>query len=601
MLNRILLPLLLLFAPALAEDAFDPATIMPADTIAYAEFDAAALQRGFGTLDLVRVALADEFRSFFGPILERLPVEDMKSMKPVRDWVRGHAAVGLCGLTVRLRGLDGTYRPVRFAPGEKIDPRLFNLLFIAEATGRGPSMILDFEGVAVIEPGEAMRKWFEGFLAQPPVPFTQKLVQRGAHQILTLEFEPFMDEGFWYAPELHLDVTGDRWLIATSADLLAKATAPRTSLAADADFARTRARHTSGERVAFAYGDCARLLKVAGPLVPALVKDAMALNGLSSVRNVAAGYSIVDGGIRESYGIGLEKDPGGFWTLLDAFPPGLQSIEKFPPRALGVVALKLDLKVLDQRVQEVFGTLVPGLEKQARESCVAAAMEIGINYDTELVPAFGDEQAIAFFPTGGLTPDMLLGVELRDERAFGMLMSKLEALSRNSPVPLTRTEEGWKLGGPMPSLLRVHEKHLLASTNAAILRRTIADWAEPGKSLAKDGEIFRRVIKAMNGGETESLVALAYGDIRNWLPPLLAMGASMGVLDDLGFNPKPMPDILKLSKNFSGMAIGVRRDDAGIAVDSFGPVGGFSAISVLPLYFFTRGGVAVPVRVAPAR
>jgi len=600
MLNRILLPALLLFAPARAEDAFDPASIMPAETIAYAEFDAAALQRGFTSLDLVRVLFAEEYAGFFGPILGQIPVEDLKTMKPVRDWVRGHAAVGLSGLTVRLRGLDGTYRAVRFAAGEKIDPAFFNLLFVAELTGGGPSMILDFEGVAVVEPGEALRKWFDGFLADPPVPFTQKFVQRGAHQILTLKFEPFREEGVWYAPELHLDVTGDRWLIATSADLLAKATAPRAPLAADPEFVRTRDRHTSGERVAFLYGDCARALEVAGPLVPALVQDAMALNGIASVRNLAVGYSIVDGGVRESLGVGLTKDPGGFWKLLDAFPPGIRSIHKLPPRALGVIALKLDPKLFDQRMQEVFGSLLPGIEKQVRDASVAAAMQVGINYDTELVPAFGDELAIAFFPTGGLTPDMLFGIELRDERAFGVLMEKLEALSRNSPVPLTRTEEGWKLGGPLPARIRVHEKHLLASTNPAILRRTIADWAAPEKTIAKDAEIFTRVIRGLNGGETDSLVALAYGDIRQWLPPLLAMGASTGVLDEIGLNPKPMPDIRKLANNFSGLAIGLRRDEAGIALESFGPLGGLTAMGGAPVFFFARAAEA-PIRVAPAR
>ncbi|MHC4938117.1 MAG: hypothetical protein ACYTHK_04020 [Planctomycetota bacterium] len=593
MVNRILLAVLLLFASAHAQDAFDPATIMPPETLAYAEFDAAALHRGFNSLDLVRVLVDPAYKNFFAPLMEGVPIEDLKTMKPVRDWVAGSAALGLTGCALHLRGVDGKYRKVRFAPGVKVDPAIFNLMMIADMTRGAPGMIVEFEGVAVIEPGDKMRDSLDRFLQNPPMPFTHKFVQRGARQILTLKFEPFREEGIWYAPEIHADLTGDRWILASSAELLRSSLERRKSLLANEEFVRTRARHTSGERVMFMYADGARLLETAKPLIPELVGDAMELNGLSSIRNTALGVSIVDGGVRESFGVGLEQNPTGFWRLLEAFPPGVKSIHKFPNRALGLIAVKADLAKFDKLFAEVMGELFPGIGMLVRLQWQSDLAEIGIDYDADLLPAFGDERALAFFPTSGWTPDMLLGADLRDRAAFDRLITKITALLAQGPVQLRATEEGWKVSGPIPAELRIHEGHLLGCTSKSILRRVIADWEAPEKTLARDSEVFTRVMKAMNGGKTDDMVVLAYGDMRNWLPHLLAMGA---MVRQGPFNWDPMPDIRKLSANFSGLAVGVRRDANGIAIDSFGPIG-LSSLLTGTLLFSAAG----PVMVAEAR
>jgi len=305
----------------------------------------------------------------------------------------------------------------------------------------------------------------------------------------------------------------------------------------------------------------------------------------------------VDGGVRESYGIGLEENPGGVWRLLEAFPRGLKSIHKFPKQALGVVAVKFDPKAFDGRFREVAGALMPGFEDIARDAWAAAALELGIQYETEILPAFGDEFAIAFYPGAGIVPGMLLGADLRDEPAFAALMGKLQGALGNGPVRLRDTdEEGWKLSGALAAELRVHDGHLLGSTSGAILRRTIAEWEEPAATIAKDAEIFRRVMKAMNGGDTGNLVALAYGDIRHWMPTLLTVGAATGAFDHGPFNPNPMPDAHKLAKRFTGLAIAVRRNEKGLVLESFGPVGTWSLLA--PAFLFTaRGGMApVPIR-----
>jgi len=603
MLNRILPALLLLFAVARAEDAADPARSMPSGAFAYAEFDADALTRGFNASDVLKAILADDFQNFFAPLREQLPLEELRTMKPVKDWVNGRAAVGLSAVTLHFRAFDGTYDKVRLAPGAPLDPRLANLglraMLVAEMNRRGPNVapvIFEFEGVAVVDAGEQLRKWLDGFLENPPAKFEHSFVQRGARQILTLKFEPFEEDDFWMAPEFHIDLTGDRWIIATSADLLKQAVEANSAFATDARFAGPRARHTSGDRIGFAWVDMAQVYAMAKPLLAPVLQTSLDANGAGAVRNLAFGLSAVGGGIRESYGIGLAEDAGGVWKLLDAFPPGLRSIDRLHPSALGLIALKMDFKRFEARLREAADGLLPGTGDLIRREWSTALMADGINFDTELLPAFGAEKAVAFFPPGAPQPTLWLGVELGDEQAFGSLMAKLASQLGGAPLQLQRDEDGWKMNGMLPLRMVVHDGHLVGAGSPALLRRTLESWAAPEKTLAKDGEVFRTVMQHLNGGDTDSLIALAYGDIRHWLPPLMMVGATMRVFDGGPFNPKPMPDLNKLAGMFSGAAIGLRRDKEGLALDTFGP-GSMSVALLMPWMLIAR---AAEVRVAEA-
>jgi hypothetical protein len=257
MFIRIALSLALTLSAVRAQDAFDPATLMPAETFAYGCFDVHALERGIGTTDLVRVLRSPDYKDFFAPLVQQIKLEELLKFTEIKEWVTGVAAAGVSAFTVKLRGFDGKYTTVRLEPGKPVNPKLINLMWRAGETGRGPSVIFGVEGVAVIEPGEKMRAALDNILTNPPVPFTHKVVQSGSHQILSIVCEPFREDGIWMAPEFHVDIGAKRWVIATSAALLEEATAKerRKSLGKDQRFVAARARHASGENIVFAYVD----------------------------------------------------------------------------------------------------------------------------------------------------------------------------------------------------------------------------------------------------------------------------------------------------------------------------------------------------------
>ena len=607
-MKKLILAAALLAGPLLA-DELDPASLMPADTIVYAEANGAALAANVPKLDLVRVLYDKRFASFLEPMRRALPPSAEAMAEPVTRWLKGRAAVGVSGISVRLRNFDGSWERVRITAGSPIRGDLFHKMMRSAWVQRpGPSIVWDLEAVAVVEPGPALRAAFGEFLENPPVKFEQRVVQRGARQVLTLKFEAFEEDDIWMAPEIHAAIDGDRWILATSAELLAEATAKerKRSLAQDAQFAAARKRHTSGVPVAFVYGDARRFLEVARPLLPPAAAEMLDAEGVASIRSFAAGYSIVDGGFRESIGIGLDEDPKGFWRILDACPPGLRSIHKTPKQAVGVVAAKFDPARFVKRFEESVGAIFPGAEEFVVNVWREDFLELGFKFEEDLLPAFGDEAALMVMPPAAVgipIPDLVLGVELRDEAAFRRVMDSAKAQLTQPPAILKdkkygESEFGWQMQGPLPAIvqMRLHKSHLLGSTNPLWMRRLVADWGEPAATLAKDNAVFRRVLKGLNGGDTDSLILLAYGDLQTYVPLLLMFAAGTDQLPAELFNTKPMPDVRAIGAELSGLAVGMRRDQHGVALESFSPVPGVVGMYV-PTFLYFWG--YAPVFAAP--
>jgi len=104
-MKKLIFALALLAGPLLAQDKpgrFDPASIMPADTVLFAQADGGAVVENLAKLDLVRVLYGEAFKSFLGPLRENIPPTVDGLTDPVAMWLKGQAAIGVSGLAVRL-------------------------------------------------------------------------------------------------------------------------------------------------------------------------------------------------------------------------------------------------------------------------------------------------------------------------------------------------------------------------------------------------------------------------------------------------------------------------------------------------------------------
>ncbi len=598
--------LLLAAAPVLAQER-GVAALLPGDTFLYVEADAGALMEGLPGLDLLRLLGSPAYRDFLRPGLERAgldaedPVAALLAHLPVRQYLHGKLAFGLRGFTVRLVDPDGTAETLVVSPDRPVDAallyRVLGRTMRWERLGVDGTIDVRPDFMLVAEPGPLGRQMLHAMLQDAGSDIRSDAVQIGGHSLTRLRASERLDAQVRLDLEVYADLRGDRWIFATDPEALVKALAggPRDSLADSPRCGAVRARMTGGRPALFAFVDVAAALRMAERFVPPIVAESMAMSGLASLRGAGFGLSLGEGGVRESFGLVLDGEPKGVWRLLDCMPGGLRSLEISPPEAIAVVGAKFDLKLLVERLEETVKALMPGNEEIIREGARDLLRGSPLDLEKDLLPAFGDEIGLILFPPppGSMmpVPGWVLGLEVRDEAAFGRMLDLAKAAIegqkslgiRFAPLKLEGGIDAFQTFAmlPMaPPVFAVHRGHFFGASDKDLLHRVLTVWgAEGSKSLSRDGEVFGKVLKGLNGGERENVALLAYLDVRNTLP--IALANTIGRLPPGYVDLAHTPDFEELAGHLSGVAIGLRRDGQGITLDAFSPVGAVIPAAIL--------------------
>ncbi|MHC5032452.1 MAG: PDZ domain-containing protein [Planctomycetota bacterium] len=592
---RWLLSLALCALPAVAQE--DPAALMPADAMVYLELDAAAVEKGLPELGLVKLLTDPRLRPFFQPTFDRLgldqeqPVASLLEMLPVKQFLAGKAAVGVAGMTFRLKPKEGKETVIHLSRDKPLDARAAHVvagLALREEWDddfEPDEVSFSSDTLVFLEPGPALKALVLNFLANPPIPINRSKVNIGEREVERL-VAPMLGptvEVFAYLGE-------KRWLIATSRKLMADALAggPRSSLANSPSHRSIRTRMTGGQGVLFGYADLQPLMKILSKLIPPIIVESSEITGLSSLRGLGFGISITEGGLRESVGVILDGDPKGAWKLLDAFPGGLHALEWAPPGAMAAVGMKFDAQLLVQRWREVAAEVVPGNEGLLEHALDGVfRRDLGWDFKQDVLPALGDEIGVFVFPPamGGMIPDVVIGVDFSNEEVFRKMLERIKTLAaatgqvRFQPVQVTETIEGFQVFAPLPMQLTfaVAKGHLFGASNPQLLQKVLTEWgAEGAPSLLKDGPVFAQTLRGLNGGSNGNLVALGYLNLRKSLPmaytmlPMMMGGAQ---LPKEWVDVTKVPDLQRMASHVSGAAVGLRRDGDGITLDAFSPAG----------------------------
>jgi hypothetical protein len=500
----------------------------------------------------------------------------------IHDWLKGRAAIAVRGVGVALdKGRRVGATPAKPAGLELFHEVLGAVVGAMMEGGRGDVAIrLDLDFAAVIEPGPELRRVVTAFLQEPPLDLKRRVVQMGGRQLLHIAFPPMpLERNVSYAPELYADLGEERWLFATDADLLAQMLAggPRKPLLGSDRFRDVRSRLTGGHRAVFGWLDAARTLAMFRKFVPPIMAEAFEKHGLNSLVGAGFGVSLVEGGVRESFGIVLDGEPKGVWRLLDALPGGMRSIEIAPPETGALLGLKFDLRTLVRRIAEEGDALAPGLGARMRKEL--AEMFDGVTFVRDVLPAFGDEVGLLLFKPRAMMPEWVFGLDLSDEAAFRRLLPQVqdEIGDRWKQTEIEEGLPGWELEwtapGPAP-LFTIAKGHFFGASDKKLLLGVLHKWGTEGAmTLRKDNPSFVRTLRGLNGGEHSSLVALAFLDLRSTLPSILGLWpvGDRDWEDYLDFDE--MPDPTRLFARMAGAAVGVRRDGHGIFLDTYSPVG----------------------------
>ena len=599
---RKLLSLVLLALPLYAQDH---AALYPADTFLYAEADGAALAKGLPELDLVRLIADPNVRPFLKPAFERLeidpekPVEALLKHVPIADFVAGKVSLGIRGARLRIVAMNGQQRVLVVNGSNPLEARhLFEILgaaALAEMDGGGAhrlKFLFSFDFLAVGEPGPKLKQVIAQALEheQRNIEETKK-IQIAGREVTYLRFKPDrIEDNFYYSLEVYADMSGDRWIFSSSREQFEAALqgGPRSSLAQAGGFQSVRKRLTGGSRVLFWFADVAKITRMLDSLISRFAADVSATVGLSSIRGVGAGVSLIEGGVRESFGVVLDGQPKGLWTLLDAFPGGMRALDVAPPGALAVIGNKFDAKILVDRLGKVAADIFPGTKELLIKGMDAGIKrETGFSLVDDILPALGDEVALILYPPPGVglpIPEFVFGLDIGNEEPFKKILEHVKGLvvesgaARFAPIDLGEGVEAFQVFAAVPiapPVFALHKGHLFGASSPDLMKKVVSTWGVEGaQTLAKDGPLFRKIHNGLNGGDNKSLIALLYLNVNAAIPHAMQMMQMFAGQIPAGWvDLSRMPTAETIQKYVSGLAFGIRRDGDGITFDAFSQTG----------------------------
>lgn len=618
--------LLLLAAPLRAQEAgggagADPARFFSPDTFAYVEVDGSALAACLPEWQIAKIVTDPALKALFRPALERLGADPEKPVETLLEefspglFLEGKAALGVRGMSsvVRTKGREWRFRVAPDAPLDAAAVFRWLGMMVAIDGQSAASFEMDIDFLAVGRPGPLGWKFVEDALTHMEGEKTKEPVKvlglDGTHVHVTAPIEG----GFSYAFNFYAVERDGTWFLASVKDTLEQALGggPRASLAESASLAQARARFTSGRPLLLAHLDPRPLLGAYQALVPPVAGEMGEISGISAVRGLGFGISLVDGGLRESFGILLDAERRGVWRILHAMPAGLRSLEVAPPGALAAFGVKLDPSVLRDRIRAFVSDVLPGNEDEIERE-IAREMPRGLDLVADVLPALGDEAAVVAYPAGAneILPRFVVGVDGRDEAALARLAAKIQALTPAeyatfAPVEL---EGGIKAvqvvaTGGYDAHFAVHKRHLFLASSPALLREVLTQWgADKRPSLLRDDPMLSQVLKAANGGDAASLAALGYVNLRACAGEALKALPLWGpALPAEWFDVRGIGEGRRIPGHLTGAAVAFRHDKEGVSLDCYSPVGLLVPAAIGSLLAAPAGGMEVVIIYPPRR
>jgi hypothetical protein len=229
-----------------------------------------------------------------------------------------------------------------------------------------------------------------------------------------------------------------------------------------------------------------------------------------------------------------------------------------------------------------------------------------------VLPALGDEASVVVYPAGvnEILPRFVVGIDGRDEAALGRLAAKIQALTPAEYATFAPAD----LGGGIKAVqvlaasgydahFAVARRHLFLASSPALLREVLTQWGAEGRSsLLRDDPMLPQVLRATNGGDTASLAALGYVNLRACaLEVLKALPLWGPALPEDWFDVKGIGGVNRIPGHLTGMAVALRHDKQGISLDCFSPVGLLVPAAAASLLGSAPEGPRVVIIETPAR
>ena len=425
------------------------------------------------------------------------------------------------GYEIRIVQNDGRIRRLRFG-GQKMGNKQIRQIvgaMLSVPFGKKPRFELTLDFLAVIEPGPRLEKWFEYLLEfaaerEDVTVDGQKLTR---YRFPTYHIFGVVD----YQQTIFLRRDGKRWVFGSDPETMKLA--PRLPLSATQRYREARARVVAGTSpVLFGMLDVHQTWRMFRNLWPLALVEVAEDAGMADWRSIAFGIEIHDGGLRESVAVMLDPKAVGFWTLLDALPPGMKSPKFTPPGALAFVGSKHEIRVFRNRMEAVMEELAPGSFEAMEGAMARYVAQGGYHWQDDMLRAPGDELALMLMPPlerGGL-PRLVLGADYRNEEAMQSVVVKFRRQlerwasydSQDVRLAQRRARDPVARADPAAPDVRARARprvRIVRSAHARAGDRDVGASRAPSRWRSTT-PCFARTVRALCGGEPTEFMALAY-------------------------------------------------------------------------------------------
>jgi hypothetical protein len=223
------------------------------------------------------------------------------------------------------------------------------------------------------------------------------------------------------------------------------------SLGEGEGFRRAREGAGGGETALFAYANVPGILDLATKEVGPDARRVMDALGVDTMKSAAYSMSFRGDGILDTILVDAPGAKHGILPMLKMRPATRKGLALAPANAFAYEESTFPLSTLAGNVREILTRIDPAMQDKMDQALAQAREATGVDVEKDLLGALADDLAyhIAIPTTGGLFPEVVVSVAVKDPAAFETTFSKavdglLEHVGRSEEVSGRQRVIDWK-------------------------------------------------------------------------------------------------------------------------------------------------------------
>jgi len=322
-----------------------------------------------------------------------------------------------------------------------------------------------------------------------------------------------------------------------------------------------------------------------GGLVPDTYQEILDLLGLSSIHNLAIAVNREGNGSREAMYLDAPGEKHGLLRALTPSPIDQGRFASAPANSVLYMAANYDLNAIYEEIMRVIDVAttryVPAAPaKEFRLEMEAGLAALPIDIKKDLLEPLGSNMSmyVALPQSGGLIPDVVLSLEVRDADRLRKTFDRLSAMADNAELKSTTYQNETihyftirQRDFTLQPAFAITGDQLLVASQTMVLKRALSARGQSGEKLV-DTDKFKQAMSHVVGKPGE----IVYFDLQQAFEftynSFSAVLASQ-IPPDAPVDGALMPSTEAIAKHLTASISAYSSDQDGILCETYSPLG----------------------------